>query len=337
MFRRKQDEEDPFAALKDAAERGSPTIASAKASTSSGNVGASASVGGDRGDHGAPQVDGVPGAPRGRRGSNALLVFLTIVLALGGAGALVYFSEADTPTGAHDGGSFSESGSGSDAGDSPSGDGQGSSDEQGDDGTPRPTRRYDLMRPATFKQALNGIQKKLKPGERVWLLRLAPDRINSSTRLRNGDQRLIDVDDELNVGVQQAGSAGERIGLRLSQVDPQAPSRAVRKAAAQGRFPARKLDYLVLMSPFSPGDQPDWSLFFRDVSARNSHWKANFGGRTVYRPGEQPGQTSASRDDSVTIRTDSGTQTLTGAEARRVMTCVRNAQGNGGDIQRCLP
>jgi hypothetical protein len=318
MFRRKQEDEDPFAALKDAAERGSATV-------TTGNESASASVGGDRDERASTQVTGVPGTAPDRRGSNRFLVVLTIVLSLGGAAALVWASEPDGPAGA----AAVPALVGDDAPpqDRPSKTSSGKAE-------PPPPRHHDLLRPAAFRQALHRIQQRLMPGERVWLLRLAQNRINANTRLRDGRQRLIDVDDGLSVAATAAGSAGSRRGIALSRIDPDAPARAQRKAAAQGRFSARKLDYLVMNAPVFPGDPPDWSLFFSGVSARNSHWIASLDGRTVSRPGEQPG---ADGGDSLTIRTDAGTTTLTGEQARQVNACIRGAGTDGRKIRECLP
>jgi hypothetical protein len=335
MFRRKQEDEDPFAALKDATERGSTTVAtggSPSSSASSASAGSSSGLGGD--GPSATQVSGVPGSARDRRGNNGFLVLLTIVLALGGAGALVWLSEGDAPAGA-DAGYFTSTPGGAPP-DEPWGDDEGSDDKPSD---PPKEAHYDLLRPATFKQALNGIERQLRPAERVYLLRIARDRINASTRLRNGRQRQIDVDDALQVQTREAGFAGSHRGMPLSQLDPQAPALAVRKAAATGGFPASRLDYLVLLSPLFPGDTPRWSLFFRDVAPRNAHWIASLDGRALSRPGEQPASTGSgsTRSDSITIRTDRGTTTLTGEDARRVGDCIQRAGSDGSAIQECLP
>lgn len=327
MFRRKQDDEDPFAALKDAAERGSTRV-------TSGNAEATASTGHSGDESGATassssQVTGVPGSSPRRRG-NAFLVLLTIVVSLGAAAALLLFSKSDMP---------GESGS------ALVGDGPSSGDDPGGTGSPGTTtkgkppapKHYDLVQPAGFKRALGGVQRKLKSGERVWLIRVARDRININTRLPNGDQRLINVDDELKVDATTAGSAGDRTGIALGRIDPQAPSRAVRGVVARGGGPARRLDYLVLVSSSFPGDAPTWSLFFRSGSQTNTQWTARLDGRGAHRPGEASNSGSGSTSNSVTIRTDHGTTTLTGDQAQRVMACVRRAGSDGAKIQACLP
>lgn len=328
MFRRKQDEEDPFAALKDAAERGSTRV-------TSGNAEATASTGHSDGESGgkvtSSQVTGVPGSSRPRRRSNAFLVLLTIVVSFGGAAALVLMSEGDMPGG--DGSAASGDGpvvSGDDSG----GDGDSS---PGTTTKAPPPKHYDLVQPAGFKGALGAVQRKLKSGERVWLIRVARDRININTRLPNGDQRLINVDDELHADATTAGSAGDRAGIPLGRIDVQAPSRAVRRVAAKGGVAPRRLDYLVLFSSSFPGDAPTWSLFFRSGSQTNTQWIASLDGRSVHRPGEASDSGSGSSSNSVTIRTDDGTTTLTGDQAQRVMACVRKAGSDGAKIQECLP
>lgn len=308
MFRRNTGEdEDPFAALNAANERGSTTIA----------TGGGAPAGGAS----APSEPAGERPPKQR--SNALLVLLIVVASLGGGGALVHFSESPVEDGAYFTGpqrvEASEPGTG--------------------DGTPtaadtpqaEPTRR-DLVQPAGFGAALARIEDRLRGGERVWLLRVARDRVNALTRLRNGDQRSIDVDAELATRVTDSGSAGSHRGIALSRISALAPSAAARNAARAARISTRKLDYLVMSTSIIPGETADWQVFFRDVSARDSHFAASLDGRTVRRPGESSTTTSTLR-----ITSNGRTRTITGAQAQRITDCIRRAGTDGARIRRCLP
>lgn len=342
MFRRKQDDEDPFAALKEAAERGSSRISG----------GASASGGGTSSDGGELRTEPrpltlgdeqlrVPKEPRSRRGTDRLLVLLFVLLALGGAGALVGQSEQDADEQA-----IADSGR-SGPGEAAAAD-DGDDDRPGDDagaGDPAEPRRLDLVRPAGFRQALRRIRAELRPGERVWMLRVTHDRIDSFTALRNGDQRMVDVADDLSVTVREAGHAGSHTALPLTRIDAAAPSRAIRGAVARGGMPASRFDYMVVLGPPAVfREAPDWSLFFRDVARRNHHWKAPLSGAPVTRPGESvttsgSGSTTTrtSSSSSLTITRNGRTTTLTGADAQRITACVRRAGTDGAAIQRCLP
>src|SRR4051794_18933208 len=135
MFRRKQDDEDPFAALKDAAERGSTRV-------TSGNAEATASIGQSDGESrdkpSSSQVTGVPGSSRPRRRSNAFLVLLTIVVSLGGAAALVLMSEGDMPSSSGSAVVGDDSGASGDSDSSP-----GTTTK-----APPPPKHYDLVQPA---------------------------------------------------------------------------------------------------------------------------------------------------------------------------------------------
>lgn len=338
MFRRKQDEEDPFAALKEAAERGSTHVAGGSRPASAGD---------ERRSEPRPlSLDDtastlhVPERPRSRRGSDRLLVLLFVLLALGGAGALVWQSERDA-----DDQAIADS-------DQPgAGDPSGSDDAAGETGDdrerdaddaaardPEQPRRVNLVGPAGFRQALRRIRAELRPGERVWMLRVTRDRIGSYTVLRNGDQRMVDVAADVSVTVREAGHAGSRTPLPLTRIDPNAPSRALRGALARGGMPASRFDYMVLAGPAAVFRQaPEWSLFFRDVARRNYHWRAPLSGAPVARPGEATTRTSSRSSSSLTITRNGRTTTLTGADAQRISACVRRAGTDGAAIQRCLP
>jgi hypothetical protein len=346
MFRRKQDDEDPFAALKEAAERGTTHIGGARASAGAGSADSGGSAGGTRerrteprpltlGDE--PALLRVPAAPRSRRGSDRLLVLLFVLLALGGAGALVWQSERDADEQAIAASDRDEPGETSGSGDDDR--------ARGDDERAREPRRADLLRPAGFRQALRRIRAELRPGERVWMLRVARDRINSLTALPGGDQRMVDVAADLSVTVREAGHAGSHTPLPLTRIDPRAPARALRGAVARGGMPASRFDYMVVSGlPAVFRQAPDWSLFFRDVSERNHHWTAPLSGAPVTRPGESvttsgSGSTTTrtSSSSSLTITRNGRTTTLTGADAQRISDCIRRAGTDGAAIQRCLP
>jgi hypothetical protein len=321
----KQEDEDPFAALKEASERGSTHIAGGESPRPSGGEGNLNAATGSK----PPRRNG-GGA---RRRSNAGLVLLLLLLSIGGAGAAVWSAERSTTD------------SDARAGERPSSDGRGESGERpgasgdGEEGDPR---RFDLVRPAGFARALRAIEPELRRGEGVRMLRVARDRVNAFTRTRNGDQRIVDVDDELETSVRDAGQAGSHRGMPPSRIPATAPSQAAARAARQGGFPARKLDYLVMTTPLISGET-EWQVFFRGVPERNSHWVAQLDGRKVWRPGEQPGTTTGSGSSSVTssgsvtIRRDGRTTTLTGADARRLNDCIRRAGNDGAKIQACLP
>ncbi|MDW5597613.1 hypothetical protein VSS74_24900 [Conexibacter stalactiti] len=317
MFGGKQDDDDPFAALKEAAERGSTRVTS----------GAAAPSHGDEGNVSSTPLAQVPGGDRGRRRGNAGLVLLLVALSLGGAGAAIYLAERDA----------TENATRADRGERPAGDERGDDGpgQSGSDDDPAPDpRHFDLVRPTGFARALRAIEPELRPGEGVRMLRVAHDRVNAFTRTRSGAQRMIDVDDELQTSSRDAGQAGSHRGMSLSRVPATAPSQAVARAARQGGFPASKLDYLVMSTPLISGDV-EWSLFFRGVAQRNTHWIAQLDGRKVWRPGEKPGTTTSS--SSVTIRRNGSTTTLTGADAQRINDCIRRAGSDGAKIQACLP
>jgi hypothetical protein len=343
MFRRRQDDEDPFAALNEANARGEARIAGGDATTarpSGDSTSSRASAGGATRPRPDPIVRaqapsraggpvasapaGVPGAPRQRR--NGPLVLLTVVAAVAASGALVVFSAspADDRGGRvsgeqrGDGGSSSSSGSG------------GSGGDKQDGGTQ--AEHADLVEGSGFGGALAEIRDELRRGERVWLLRVARDRVNALTRLPNGDQRSIDVDDSFGVRVTDSGSAGSHRGIPLSRISALAPSLATTLAARQAGISERKLDYLVMTTPILPGGKADWQIFFRDVRERDRHFSASLDGMKVRRPGE--GSTTSS---TLRITTNGRTRTISGAQAERISACIRRAGSDGARIQRCLP
>jgi len=321
MFRRKQDD-DPFAALNEANERGTTTITSGTAAPP--RAAASAGGSGDDGSAAFGSSAPAPRAPKRRR--NAPLVLLTIVASLGGAGALLHFSDSPADE-AGEGAYFTGP-----QRDRDSGPGRTTASEPERERPPAEPRRVDLVQPAGFGEALARIQQRLRGGERVWLLRVARDRVNALTRLRDGDQRSIDVDADLSTRATDSGSAGSHRGIPLSRISALAPATATRNAARRAHVSPRKLDYLVMTTPIIPGDRPDWQLFFRDVPAPDSHFAASLDGRTVKRPGEQSTTTS-----TLTITTNGRTRTITGAQAQRIGDCIRRAGSDGARIRRCLP
>lgn len=319
MFGRRRDEEDPFAALRDQ------------------RPGATTHVGAPRPDpaaHGHPSRASGDGSertpPRSRRGSDGFLVLLTVLLALGGAGALVWQSERDADRrgvgdARVDGGSGAgASGTERDGGDAP---GSGSS------------TRADFLQPVWMGDAIERVRGELRRGERIGLMRVARDRVNAYTVERDGRQRVISVDTDLGVDATAAGFAGSRRGLPLAAIDSEAPARAVRGAARKGRFSTRRLDYLVLVAPSISGMAAEWSLFFTGVAPRNRQWTAGLSGAPVRRLGEQPrvGTTTSSSSTSLTITRNGRTVKLDGAEAQRISACVRRAGTDADAIQRCLP
>ncbi|ADB54217.1 hypothetical protein [Conexibacter woesei] len=329
MFGRRRDDEDPFAALRDQAPGATTHVGAPRPDP--------ASLGHPDGGNGGTGGDPERRRPRSRRVSDRFLILLTVLLALGGAGALVWMSERDAnERGVGDeragGGASGRSGSGSERG------GAGDSDETRGDG--RGSNRADFVQPVWMGDAIERVQSQLKRGERIGLLRVARDRVNAYTVLRDGRQRLISVDDELEVDTTSAGFAGSRRGVPLAAIDPQAPSRAVRGAARKGRFSPRKLDYLVLVAPIISGMETSWSLFFTDVAQRNRQWTAGRSGAPVLRLGERPPSgttTSSNSTSSLTITRNGRTIKLDGAEAQRISACVRRAGTDAAKIQRCLP
>lgn len=335
MFRRKQDDDDPFAALKEANERGTTTLTSGSAAPPRASVGGEGAHGsahgstqgsGRSGDDGSAAF-GAPAVRRARapeRHRNAPLVLLTIVVSLGAAGALVSLSGSPADQGS-DGAYFSGPQRDEEDGGSRSGGGEG-----GGGGTA--SKRVDLVQAIGFGGALAEIEGRLRRGERVWLLRVARDRVNALTRLPNGDQRSIDVDDSFGTRVTDSGSAGSHRGIPLSRVSALAPSLATTLAARQARISPRKLDYLVMTTSIVPGGKADWQLFFRGVPQRDRHFAASLDGMTVRRPGASSTTTSTLR-----ITTNGKTRTISGAQAQRITACIRRAGSDGARIQRCLP
>jgi hypothetical protein len=319
MFRRNQPDDDPFAALNEANKRGSTTISSGTASPSSGD-GAGAGPASDSAFGAAPA--GVPGTPKRR--SNAPLVLLTLLLAFGAAGALVHFSTSPADTADADGAYFTGP--------------QRTDETSAGDERPREEtkpRPQDLVQAAGFADALARIQNRLQRGERVWLLRVARDDVNALTRTRDGDQRSINVSTRFGIRVNDAGSAGSHRGMPLGRISPLAPAAAVRNAARQARVSPRQFDYMVMSTPLIPGDgrRPDWQVFFRDVPDAKRQWVASLDGRTVGLPGWKRTTTTS----SLTITTNGKTRTITGAQAQRIVDCVRRAGTDGARIRRCLP
>jgi hypothetical protein len=330
MFRRRQEDEDPFAALKEAAARGSTHVGNAQPRP------AGDAPAGERRTEPRPLHLGedpaplrVPRASRDRRGSDRLLVLLTLVLVGGGTAALVAASDGPGATG-----------TGTAAGDGKAGDSaqvdpavQPQPAVGPQDGGGRP-RTVALVRPAGMRATLRVLRRALKPGEQVLTLRVAPDRTAASVAGRDGRQRILKVSPALAVEPVAAGTVPPSFPrVRLAQVDPQAPWRAVRGAARTGRFPASKLDYLVLVPSSAAGRGATWSLFFTGVPAGDGSWIADGDGGAVRRTG-QAGTTTSS---SVTITTNGRRVQLDGAQAERIMRCVRDAGSDAERIQRCLP
>jgi hypothetical protein len=186
-----------------------------------------------------------------------------------------------------------------------------------------------------MRLALRALARTMGPHEVLDSLRVESSRIDAIVHSpRTERQRLIDVTDELRVDATTSGQRAGR-GMRLSRVDPAAPSRAVRAAARAGGFRPSRLDYMVLTAPIISGRQPTWSLFFKDVRIRDYHWNASLDGRVVNRPGERPG--GGSRTTTLTIVNNGVRTVLRGEQARRVSDCVRRARERNADISGCLP
>jgi hypothetical protein len=280
VFRRKQDDEDPFAALKEATERGATRVASTASRRADDGDGAR--TGTQPRPLALDQASlPLPAAQRSRRGSDGLLVLLTVALVLGGGGALVWQSQR-----AADEQLARAAGHGSEAGVDRPGDDDAVTDRPAE---PAPAQAvpYDLVGPAGFERAIRAIRGELRSGERVWLLRVARDRVSAITALPDGRQRLVNVADDLSVDVNVAGEAGDHTALPLTKIPAGAPARAVRGAAAKGGLPAEKLDYLVMNGlPAVFREAPSWSLFFRATGRRPDHFTAPLAGAPVSVPGE---------------------------------------------------
>lgn len=330
MFRRRREEEDPFAALKDAAERGAAHVAARPADSSRAAFGEEPRRTEPRPLHldEDPSPLTVPPPARSRRGSDRLLVLLTILLALGGAGALVWQSEGDADV--HAGAATPGPGD-----DGLTGSGKDGAGPGGKDGAPA-----DLVRPAGFAAALRAVRGELRPRERVWMVRVARDRLTAYTALPDDRQRLVTVDADRSVRADDGGHVGAHTALTLSRLDPEAPSGAVRAAARRGRFSTAKLDYLLLMGPPAVfREPPTWSVYFTGVPRRDRHWTAALDGSSPHRPGESTGSgsTTTSSSSRLTITRNGRTVRLDGAQAQRITRCVQRAGTDAAAIQRCLP
>lgn len=326
-WRRDNDEEDPFARLRDG------TAGSATSTATRRPVADHTTVSGVPGAEGEPAVARQPGsrAPRRRRGSDRLLVLLLIVVSLGASAALIVREEQAAPDGPRAQADPAPGGDADPADPTPGDPGGGRAGQ----GKPPPPRTYDLVRPDGMRGALRAMRRKMGPREVVDSLRVAPDRINAVVHSPQSErQRSIDVADDLSVDVTASGQRAGG-GLRLAQIDPAAPWRAVRNAARAGGFRTGKLDYLVLSPSFSSLTRPTWSLFFDGVRLRNNHWTATLDGRVVHRPGELPG--GGSSTTTLTIINNGVRTVLRGDEARRVSDCVRRARERNADISGCLP
>lgn len=328
--RDKQEDEDPFASLRDGT-----AGASARPSTRR-DVSDHSTLSGVPGAEDEPAAGRAPGSKvlRRRRGSDRLLALLFVLVAAGGSAALIVNAEREAPAGA--GASADRA---PEAGDDPSRPGAGDAQQRADDDrAARPPRRYDLVRPAGMRRALARLRRTMGPNEVLDTIRVSSDRVSTTVHSpRSERQRVITVTDDLDVTATAAGRRDGR-GMRLAQIDAAAPWRAAQAAARSGGFGVGKLDYVAMAAPIIPGDAPTWSVFFDGVRLRNSHWIASLDGRTAHRPGEQPASGSTTTSSStLTVRRNGATTTYSGAEAQRISDCIRRAGSDGAAIQRCLP
>ena len=117
-----------------------------------------------------------------------------------------------------------------------------------------------LIRPAAFEKAMKKIQD--RGLGRLQTLRLAPERINAA--LLTPRTTLVSVQLSHDGQFQQFGETGGGFGnldtIPFPRLDPRAPQRLVRAAAAKLNRPTTKIDYLV---PSISSGQITWGAYFK--------------------------------------------------------------------------
>jgi hypothetical protein len=117
-----------------------------------------------------------------------------------------------------------------------------------------------LIRPAAFAKALADLES--RGLGRLQTLRLAPERINAT--LLTPRTTLMSVQLDHDGTFQRFGDSGGGFGnietIPYSRLDPNAPRRLVRAAAAKLHRPATQIDYLV---PSISSGQIIWGAYFK--------------------------------------------------------------------------
>jgi hypothetical protein len=264
--RRREDDEDPFRALREATPGSSFSSSPAPPSSSSPAQ-----------QPPSPSPSPQPVQPRGA-GATVLLLAVTAAI-FAGAGVLVW--QATRGGGA----SVMSSAPG------------GATDGQDAHATPIDRRAAAKKRPSTaaaavalvepsgFRRALATLRRTLHRGEVVTTMRLDRSRLVAISHDAAGDQRVITISPRLAVSISAAGH-NPGPALPLSSLDPSGPWRATRAAAARGHFSTRRLDYLAITASIIRGQPSRWSLFFTGVPVRDRLWQTDLRGDHTHRPDE---------------------------------------------------
>ena len=142
-----------------------------------------------------------------------------------------------------------------------------------------------LVEPSGFRRALATLRATLHRGEVVTTMRLDRSRLIAISHDGAGDQRVITISPRLAVSTSAAGH-NPGPALPLSSLDPSGPWRATRAAAARGRFGTRRLDYLAITASIIRGQPSQWSLFFTGVPVRDRLWQTDLRGDHTHRQGD---------------------------------------------------
>jgi hypothetical protein len=132
-----------------------------------------------------------------------------------------------------------------------------------------------LLREANLASAL---EKVSQYGRQVTDFRLQPDRLDVVLR-GDGRTQAVTIDAAQRVTARDSPGANARDAVRLDQIDPAAPARAVSIVAERGGVSPRKINYVVLFSA------DEWGLYYKDVPENRDFWRANGHGRQVVRQG----------------------------------------------------
>ena len=128
--------------------------------------------------------------------------------------------------------------------------------------TPAPTRRpVSYLTPSGLRSGLAHL-KRLVPGASVILLRIDAKTLSATAVGRHGVVKQIYFSPAVT-SVISATAAGER-PVPLSQVRPSVVARLVSEMGSRFHVPASRIDYMVISSP--PGLPPQWILFSKAPS-----------------------------------------------------------------------
>lgn len=139
-----------------------------------------------------------------------------------------------------------------------------------------------LVTRARFAKALDRISGQIGAEATVFVLRVAPDRIDAVVREADGKGKAIQVRADLSTTSSPTGSGGSR-GLSIRRIDPAAPQRIVRAGARLVNARPRDLSYMALsVSPIDGKGM--WSAFFGGAGS-SSLVIAKLDGSGAYVPG----------------------------------------------------